>query len=392
MTISILTLINQNYMKYSIQYLILLLLFVFATNGCEQDKFEDFQDHIATQYDYPPLFSAQNNYVVDLYLVYQGTSSTIAYRREHFIPYVYSEQDNEFNWTFDGFLFLELQTESGRNFGSSAIKSDWDWLIDRQLKTSDVGVPALNTLLDSLHSVGKEPIRKRKVVISIPSPSSSDIDWGEIDGKQMDMTHDADRIKCVKWYIDKVMDEWRNCDFSELEFSGFYWLHEGETNYTTDRFILPEISRYIKSLGFHFYWIPYFGAHMGADWKQWGFDIAYQQPNYFFRHEDEEWPATRLDDACQFASKYNMGLEMEIDASIKDPMFQTRFLEYLEFFDKNKVLETAPMAHYDGRGTIYEMSVSKDTTLRNLYQTYMDAVVARQKYADQLIMQIVQQD
>lgn len=376
-------------MKYSIRYILFLFLFTFSSNGCEKDKFAEYQAHIVTQYDYPPLFSEQNNYVVDLYLVYQGVSSAINYKREHFIPYVYSEKDNEFNWTFDGFLFLELQTESGRSFGSSANKSDWNWLIDRQLKTPGVGVPALNTLLDSLRSSGKVPTRKRKVVISIPSPSSSDIDWGEIDGKKLNMTNDADRIESVKWYIDRVMEEWSNSDFSELEFSGFYWLHEGERGYTTDRFILPEISRYIKDMGLHFYWIPYFGAPMGADWKELGFDIAYQQPNYFFRHEDEEWPATRLDDACQFASRYNMGLEMEIDASIKEPLFQKRFLEYLEYFDKNRVLETAPMAHYDGRGTIYQMSVSQDETLNDLYNLYMDAVIKRQKLADEQFLQII---
>ena len=371
-------------MKHSIKYFIILFGFVLTLNGCEEDKFSDYQEYISKQYDYPPLFSEQNNYIVDLYLVNQGVSSNINFSRNHFIPYVYSDKNNEFNWTFDGFLFIEGQTEFGRDLGISAFKSDWDWLIKKQLKTPGVGVPALNALLDSLRSAGKVPLRKRKVVISIPSPTSSDIDWGEIDGKKLNMTNDNDRIKSVKWFIDRVMDEWRKSDFSELEFSGFYWLHEGETNYTSDRFILPEISRYIKSLGFHFYWIPYFGAHMGADWKEWGFDIAYQQPNYFFRHKDEEWPATRLDDACQFASRYNMGLEMELDGSIKDPLYQKRFVEYLEYFEKHRVLETSPIAHYDDRGTVYQMSVSSNDTLKVLYEKYMDVVIKRQIQADKL--------
>jgi len=127
---------------------------------------------------------------------------------------------------------------------------------------------------------------------------------------------------------------------------------------------------------------------MGADWKEWGFDIAYQQPNYFFRHKDEEWSPTRLDDACQFASKYNMGLEMEIDASIVEPMFQTRFVEYLEYFDKHKVMETSPIAHYDQRGTIYNMSVSSNDTLRGLYERYMNVVVKRQIKADEIYKEI----
>ena len=125
-------------MKHSIKYFIILFGFVLTLNGCEEDKFSDYQEYISKQYAYPPLFSEQNNYIVDLYLVNQGVSSNINFSRNHFIPYVYSDKNNEFNWTFDGFLFIEGQTEFGRDLGISAFKSDWDWLIKKQLKTPGV--------------------------------------------------------------------------------------------------------------------------------------------------------------------------------------------------------------------------------------------------------------
>jgi hypothetical protein len=77
-------------------------------------------------------------------------------------------------------------------------------------------------------------------------------------------------------------------------------------------------------------------------------------------------------------------MEMELDGSIKDPLYQKRFVEYLEYFEKHRVLETSPIAHYDDRGTVYQMSVSSNDTLKVLYEKYMDVVIKRQIQADKL--------
>lgn len=376
-------------MKNKLITFLIVMSILCAMNACEKDQFLEYHANITQQFAYPPMFSAQNNYIVDLMLIYQGTDHEINYSQEHFIPYVYSEKLGQFDWLFDGFLVYEIRTNSPRRMGTDANKSDWEWMMQKQILTKGVGIQALNSLLDSLKTEGKVPERKRKVVIGIPSPSSEDIDWGEIDGKEMNMTTDVDKIKTVKWYIDEVLKRWISANLTELEFSGFYWVHEGETQHTTDRYILPSISQYIKDKGLCFYWIPYFGAHMGADWKKWGFDIAYEQPNYFFRNLDKEWLPSRLDDACYFASKYNMGLEMEFDQEIfQSEIFHRRFEEYIEYFRNNKVWETAPVAHYDNRGTHYEMFHSVDVNIKKLHDMYVNEIVKRQNRADSIYRKI----
>ncbi len=369
-------------------FLIYILLFFFSS--CEKESFSDYQNHITQQFGYPTFYSFQNNYIVDLCLIYQGMNHTMEYNTEQFSPYVFNGSGGNLKWMFDGFLFIELSANGNRHFGTTANKADWEWLIKKQLLTPSIGVPALNSVLDSLKSVNQTPLRKRKVVITIPGPTNVRIDWGEIDGKTLDMSKNGDRIKSVKWFIDSVLETWKANDFSELEFSGFYWLHEGESTNIPDKEILPVISQYIKSKGLFFYWIPYFGAPIGGgDWKKFGFDIAYQQPNYFFRHKDEYWPATRLNDACQFASKYNMGLEMEFDQTITDTLYQRRFREYLEYFDKNRVLELSPIAHYENRGTMYMMSKANDEVLKNLFDQYADVIIKRQNSADSIHRKIM---
>lgn len=361
-----------------------------GVTACEKTSFQDYNETISQQFGYPELYSFNNNYIVDLCMIFQGLPHVMSYNSEQLKPYVYYEQDNKINWVFDGFLYCEFQTPSGRSMGRTALKSDWEWLIKKQFMTPAVGIPALNFLLDSLKSKGFVPLRKRKVVITIPAPTNESIEWGEIDGKKLDMTQNQDRIKSIKWFIDKVLETWKNGEFSELELSGFYWLHEGETYNLPDREILPIVSQYIKEKGLFFYWIPYFGAPIGAgSWKSYGFDIAYQQPNYFFRHESDYWPVTRMNDACQYASRYNMGLEMEFDFSIVDTMYQRRFREYLEYFDRNKVLELSPIAHYENRGALHMMAHSEDSVLQALYHQYVNVLFKRQEKADNIHRNIV---
>lgn len=356
-------------------------------SSCSKDNFTDYHNDIQGKYDYPAMFSDQTNYIADLYLAYQGNYNRMEYTPEQLAPYVYWD-NGKTNWLYDGFLFLALDLPSGRKAGIDANKEDWKWIIKRHLGTEEcVGVSALNTLLVDLKNEGKQPVRKRKVVISIPAPVTQSFVWGELDGVELDMTKNSDRIKAIKWFIDELLAAWKETSYTEVELAGLYWLHEGESTHVDDELILPTVADYVHSKGLHFYWIPYYGARMGAfKWKECGFDIAYQQPNYFFIKEPES-PASRLNDACRYASKYRMGLEFECNHKVfTDTVYQRRFHEYVDYFIENRVIELAPIAYYDNRGALYDMYQSEEPELRALYDRLSLLIIDRQKRADELYL------
>lgn len=357
---------------------------IVTTISCEKTDLEGHLEQVRTSYNYPELYTEKASYIADLYLVYQGTFSSIEYNKEHFKPYVYNiNEDGGFQWLYDGFLFMELNTPEGRHFGRDATKEDWKWLLNRHF-ANDVGITALNNLLLDLNKMNLTPLRKRKVVICIPGPQEAALNWGEVGGKVLDFTKSEDRIISVKWFIDETMERWKKAGYTELDFAGFYWLHEGEGSNMADQHILPKIADYIHSNGLNFFWIPYFGAPMGRYWKDYGFDIAYQQPNYFFLQDSDASPS-RLDDACQFASRFNMGMEFECNFKLfNNEIYRRRFDEYLDYFEKHRVVETSPIAYYDDRGALFSMSVSNIEEIKKLYLRISNIVAERQVRVDDI--------
>src|SRR5690606_40858223 len=118
------------------------------------------------------------------------------------------------------------------------------------------------------------------------------------------------------------------------------------------------------------------------------FDIAYQQPNYVFQDPSIKSPS-RMNDAIQFASKYNMGMEFECNRKLlSDTVYQRRFHEYLDYFDKHTVLSDAPIAYYDDRGCLYDMYSSPEEKHQSSYNRLRDIVIERQKRADEIFKKI----
>ena len=133
-----------------------------------------------------------------------------------------------------------------------------------------------------------------------------------------------------------------------------------------------------------FFWIPYWRSAHSADWKQLGFDIAYQQPNYFFH---PELPPSRLQDACNFARQYGMGMELELDGRlISDPQkFGSRLQPYLGAFETNGVKASAAIAYYEGGGALLKLSDSKKPEHHQYYDHLAHWVLDRQDFADKLV-------
>ncbi len=362
-------------------------LLLFALTSCSGDEFKDHMEEISGVYNYPEMYSATNNYISDMCLIYHGRyDAPVSYDKESMKPYVYyTDSTGKKQFLYDAFLFLEIKAADNTWFEGNAanVKQDkWQWIMDRQFEDG-YGISAIDEIVDDLSAEGITPIRKRKVVVAIPMPYPSKNVWGTLDGEQMVMNNDAHRLKVVKWYIDEVQKRWKASNFKNLELAGFYWIAE---KLTDSRTLLLDVKSYVKQTGHYFYWIPYFGADGGKDWKQYGFDVAYQQPNYFFvKSTVAKVPATRLNDACQFASRNNMGLEFEFDGNmLTDTLYQRKYTEYIDYFKANKVFDEAPIAYYEGGGYWNKIATSTDPVLVKLHKRLADLIAERQRRADKL--------
>ncbi len=317
----------------------------------------------------------------DLVLIYHGGTHRLDYTEEQLKPYIYrTTKKAENEWLFDGFLFLEFKDNLGHEYAKGygqkpANRSHWIWLANRNFEEGK-GVNALNSVLKKLADQNVVPKRKRKVVLTLPDPIKGSTTWGSVDGKNLDFNLTAHRIAACKWYVDHVIAQWNKQNFAHLEFKGFYWVAETQRDSWE---ILQELSEYIKSKHLEFYWIPYMYAEGAADWKKSGFDHAFQQPNYFFKTDR---PYSLLTKAIDMGNQYQMGLEMEFDSKVAQPVFKQRFYDYIEAFAKGKVWDSKPVAYYEGGGAWLTMSKGSPA-LRQMYDDLSDIIVARQKRADQ---------
>ncbi len=335
-----------------------------------------------------PGATEKTNPITDLVLIYDGGQGHQPWTVDRFKPYVYREANGNFEWLFDGFLFLDPFTPSGARLcpiskRPDATKMDWQDIITHYFADGQ-SIAALDQLLDELEKKGHKPVRQRRVVLMLPTPITGSSpygisiasDWGSLDGRKMDFHHEADRFQAAQWYLDEVLKRWKDKHFKHLELAGFYWLFERSWTVNHTR----EIGNYIHRQGGFFYWIPSWPQGR-ANWKELGFDFVYQQPNYFFHRKPT--PSNRLEQACQFAKRCGTSMEMEFNKDLLNkPGFPTYFDEYLRAYAKHNVWEKKPVAYYEGAGAWADMAQSHDPAVKSRYKSLGDIIVKRQKQAD----------
>jgi hypothetical protein len=319
--------------------------------------------------------------ISDLVLIYHGSTHRPDWNTNELRPYVYTSGEKGFHWLFDGFLFLEIfdkirKIEWDPGFGyATADREQWEWLLERYFNDRK-GPDALEYLLDSLADAGKKPLRKRRVLISIPCPVSGFTEWGAADGVKLDFNKTEDQITAACWFIDRTLEKWEKNNYEHISLDGFYWVHEAAGS---DFAIIPEVKKYLLKKGLKLYWIPYWKAERSGQWDSLGFNCAYQQPNYFFSNDV---PYQRLDDACNFAMLHGMGMEMEFDNNVVKPDIRGRFYDYINSFEANGVWAQSKVAYYEGGGAWLKMSQSDDQEMKRMFKTLSEIIIRRQEKAD----------
>ena len=327
--------------------------------------------------------------LLDMVLIYQGGLQRMDWTPGEMRPYVvHTNQSNKKDWFFDGFLFLEFQNGAGYNYNpgysgnKEARKQEWEWLSNRLFEDGKA-ISALNSCVAEAKKELGEPSFRHKVVVGLPEPFLNQQDWGELNDVKLDFSKREDRITACKWYIDLVCEKFKESNLEHLDLDGFYWVSE---QMSTNDFITVEIGDYIRSKGERFYWIPYYMSNGYSQWKDYGFDIAYLQPNYFFNKKIGE---ERVRNACELAFTHNMGLEMEFDGCAlfeSKENHRDRLLNYINTFQAQDVFKNASIAYYEGGGGIYQFSQSsnpKDGEIMDLLHSLI--VERRIRISDNLV-------
>lgn len=293
----------------------------------------------------------------------------------------YEDAHGKLHWMFDGFLFLEFKNGKGRAYASyyeplPCRKVEWEELAQCYF-VDGRACSALEECIDEVKAQIGEPKHKRQVVVTLPEPVPGQKDWGQLNGKDLDFDNDEDRIEACKWYIDEVIRIFKSKNYKNLELSGFYWVAEEATH---SRTIVHQVGDYMRSLGYKFYWIPYWGSDGHGEWKELKFDVAYQQPNYFFYQQKPD--SVHLPKVCEFAKERGMYLEVEFDerALKSNPDYRAdRLHDYMDAFRKCGALDSLPLAYYIGDCMVNDLKVSSYKEDNDLYDWFANIVVKRQQ-------------
>lgn len=271
---------------------------------------------------------------------------------------------------FDSVLILPLRAKSGRGFipgfgTAPSTVDDWTWYANNRLFGGDYHLKHLDDAASQLKSYFNAPNVRLKVFLTIPYPDPAQHSFGAITagGPNLSFATRANRLAAIQWYMDLVTRLWKTAKFKSIDLVGWYWLQE--TVGSTDQALLPQVASYVHSTGLKFLWIPYYLAAGYSSWRDWGFDAAIYQPNYFFTLTV---PIKRLGDAASGARQYGLGIELELDdRAISDTAYRSRYYDYLKAGRTESFQSDSVTAWYMGGDTLVKCSLSADPAVRAIY-------------------------
>ena len=324
-----------------------------------------------------------------------GTDYTDAY-------VVYKDKEGYAHWLFDSFLFLEFMdpaTNGGagvtfitgysyneERINKSATQEDWDKLA-KYYFVRNTAVHAIDQSVEKAKAILGEPPHKRQIIVGIPEPithanpydnSSSTTYWGKVDGRTLDFNLPNDRVTAVKWYIDRVREEFYKQDYTNVELAGFYWVAEKSTHTSA---IISDVGSYLKGMNYSFNWIPYFEAEGWNKWRDYGFTYAFMQPNTAWL-SDSDYAVrgqSQMVKAINDVIAQNMGLEVEFDGNVIQGWGTRagRLRDYMNAFKDYGAWEKSRLAYYQGSWAVKWLRDSSNSLDKELYHEFCNWVITR---------------
>jgi hypothetical protein len=282
---------------------------------------------------------------------------------------------------FDTFLVLPLRLDNGRAFGPSfgkapGRKEDIAEYRDGRLFGGDDQLRLLDDATGEIGAALYAPGLRRKVILALPYPDTNQTDFGPVTdgGPSLNLSREPERLAMLKWYIRTVRQRWNDAGYKNLDFIGWYWIHEHTEG--EDGALLPEAAKLVHADSGKFFWIPWFKSPGSDRWSDFGFDAAIQQPNYFFpkyKGTDE-----RLYDAAERARQYRLGMEFELDGrAFLTPESRQRYLDYLRVGREEGFQNRALTAWYMGPDALVQAALSDDPEKRFLYDATADFIAGK---------------
>lgn len=298
-------------------------------------------------------------------LVYTGGPNRPAYRVDDLLHLITVVDTNgrSVGQLCDGVIFTEFKAVSGRFYlplpnQLASEGSDWSLYID--------SLTARRGALTRLDSAAAQAATKISFVVMVPYPDTSQHEF-VYDDRTYDLRDGAQRAAVVKSYLDDIRDRVQSLSLPHLVFQGFYWLYEGMRQ--GDSSVVSQVTTAAHAMGLRFLWIPSYRAGGATEWRAFGFDEAWYQPNFFF-HPDVS--RTRFDSTIATARSAGMGMELELDRRLfTDSLFRDRLTPYLDAFEGAPDLRNRSIAIYEGAGALIQLSRSANARDRALYRRFV---------------------
>jgi len=293
-------------------------------------------------------------------LIYNGDKEGASFSPDYFKPYIAYKQGETYSGTmFDSFIILG-RTYSGGEFTEASANhanyKEWKWYVDRTFASSG----ALANLNQSAKSLGK----KVNVYLAIPYPKRNET-IVTLDGKRLKNTPD-ERYRLVSWYRNQMESKWKAAGYSHLAFKGYYWLNETVIS-LEDELLVEKVAKDAHASNKTFIYSPHALTTNFENWKTYGFDGAYLQPNAFRASSNEA--KAKLHRAFLRAQIYGSGMNIEID-SLSPHQIATgaeNFRLYLEFAERYR-LPGQSLIMYQATDMVHRMATIQSETYQGLYR------------------------
>ncbi len=312
-----------------------------------------------------------------LVLIYSGEKFN--WQKSDFLPYVgYLNPETLISedYLFDGFLFLPYgKTIDGYSFNHAGEKPStwkhWQNYLDSLFKEGQ-NLSALDLAVGTLKENLDLPNYRVKVEIAIPYPSPKQSGFGELAGEAISFNlEDQDtalnnRVQAIKLYIDNTLERYKLASYKNLEIVAFYWLEENVSYSSTPKEaeLIRRTAEIVHQNGFAFHWIPFVQAEGFREWREFGFDLAMMQPNYFFHPNAKE---ERLENNAQLAQKYGLSVEIEVSNQVfQSEDYRQRFKKYLQNAAKYNFTNSL-LGYYQDTNLFGLAALSNDPQKREIY-------------------------
>jgi len=306
----------------------------------------------------------------NILLVFTGGHGDLGnWTSEDFLPML-AYVDNKYSIKgklFDTMLFLPYPELACTRDGWAAY-ADNLFTPGAQLFALDEVMARLNKIPDYQGKVN--------VILTIPYPDGQQQDFGALEkgGTSLSFSDKSvgqdqaakNRFLAVRWYYDNLMARWSQAGFKNLNLAGIYWYRENMDSTTPgDIELVQNVARLVRNNGQQFFWIPFFGAQGYDNWRSFGFNHAFLQPNYY---ADKGPPDERMDKAAELAKRYNLGLEIECDDGILyNRSYYDLFYKQLDKAHQLNIDQAASKAYYAGSKTLVRAWRSNNYKIRTIY-------------------------